>query len=55
MTESSGRQAPKTLLGRVALAAGLRSRSAGGVVPTDGVPIEAGDLREFALNGSAEC
>jgi hypothetical protein len=55
MTESSGTLAPKTVLGRVAFAAELASTSAGGVVPTDVVPIEPGDLREPEFNGSAEC
>ena len=55
MTESSGTLPLKTLFGRVEFAAELASTSAGGVVPTDVVPIEPGDLREFEFNGSAEC
>jgi hypothetical protein len=55
MTESSGTPPPKTLLERVAFADAVVSTSAGGVVPTDVVPIEPGDLREFEFSGSAEC
>jgi hypothetical protein len=55
MAESSGTLVPKTLLGRVAFALELASTSAGGVVPTDVLSIEPGDLRELEFNGSAEC
>jgi hypothetical protein len=55
MAESSGTLPPKTLFGRVAFAAEVGSVSAGGVVPTEVVPIEPGDLRELEFNGSAEC
>jgi hypothetical protein len=54
-TESSGRLPLKTLLDRVALGPELVSISAGGVSPRDVLPIEPGDLREFAFSGSAEC
>jgi hypothetical protein len=53
-TESSGKLAPKTLLGRVSFE-GAVSTSAGGVAPTEVLPIDAGDRRELAFRGSAEC
>lgn len=55
ITESSGANVPKTLLGSVGVAVEPESCSAGGVVPTDVLPIEPGDLRELEFNGSAEC
>ena len=55
MTESSGTLELNTVLGRVPPAAALDSASAGGVVPTEGVPIDPGDLREPEFKGSAEC
>jgi hypothetical protein len=53
-TESSGKLAPKTLLGRVWFEVDV-SMSAGGVAPTEVLPTEAGDRRELAFRGSAEC
>ena len=53
-TLSSGKLAPKTLLDSVG-AAGAGSTSAGGVAPTEVVPIDPGDFLEFAFSGSAEC
>jgi hypothetical protein len=54
--ESSGKLAePKTLFDSVALDAEPVCISAGGVASRDVVPMDPGDLRELAFNGSAEC
>jgi hypothetical protein len=55
MTEGSGWSVLNILLVILRLGVAVNWAVSGGVVPNVGVPIEPGDLRDGAFNGSAEC